>query len=148
MPEFHLSIDIQSPPEVVFDLLADIAHYSRWLPPSGTYRETGTVSESPVRLGTTYHDHNNAGEMLGEVTEYQPPTRLGFREATQKPGLVITIVYRLSPLGDGTHVERTSTLVTAGIIRLAQPLVVATTRRENQRTLNALKAYLESPSAE
>lgn len=146
MPDIHLPIDIGSAPEAVFNTLVDIAHYGRWLAPSGTYRETTEVSELPVRQGTTYVDRNPSGVMNGEVIEYQFPARLSFHQATANPGLDITIRYQLTPQDGGTHLERTTTIVTVGLMRLIQPIVVGTIRRENRRTLSALRDYLERES--
>ena len=51
MPDMHFSLDIQRPPEAVFNLIADIAHYSRWLPPSKTYVENDRYFGSPIKAG-------------------------------------------------------------------------------------------------
>jgi len=142
MPDLHYSLDINRPPEAVFTLIADIAHYSQWLPPSKTYVET-TVSESPIKAGSTYLDKNTSGMLYGEVLEYEPYTRVAFHQATKPPSIDITIHYVFSPLNSGTHLERTTSIVTSGFYRLLQPLVVARIREENQRTLGVLKAYLE-----
>ena len=144
MPDIHLSVEINRPPEIVFNLLADIANYSRWLPPSKDYSETVDISESPVKQGTTYLDKNPTNVLFGEVTEYQPYTRIVFHQATEKPSLDVIIRYVLSPVANGTRLERISTITTAGMFRLIQPFVVWRVRQENQRTLAALKNYLES----
>ncbi|MFN8451443.1 MAG: SRPBCC family protein [Anaerolineae bacterium] len=144
MPDIHLSVDIERPPEAVFDLLADIAHYHRWLPPSKTYSETVEISDSPIKQGTTYVDRNSTNVLYGEVIEYQPPTRIVFHQASEKPGLDVTIRYVLTPTASGTHLERTTTIRTARLLRLLQRLVVQRIREENGRTLAALKAHLEA----
>ena len=146
MPDIHLTVEIGRPPEVVFDLIADIPGYSRWLPSSGNYSGTVDVSESPVKLGTTYLDTNPVNRMNGEVTAYQPPARITFHQATPKPGMDVTVRYELSSTAEGTHLERTTSVRTGGVLRLLQPIVVRRTRQENQRTLAALKAYLEAQS--
>jgi uncharacterized protein YndB with AHSA1/START domain len=147
LPDIHLSLDIERPPKAVFELLADIAHYRRWLPPSKTYSETVDISDSSVKQGTTYLDRNSTNVLHGEVTAYQPHSQITFHQATPKPGLDVTVRYELSPTAEGTHLERTTSVRTGGILRLLQPIVVRRTRQENQRTLAALKAYLETQDA-
>ncbi len=144
MPEIHVSSEISRPPEAVFALIADITHYGRWLSPSSAYRETTDVSDTPIKAGTTYVDKNPRGMMTGQVTEYQPYTRIGFHQTQKNPNLDVTIRYQLTPVAGGTRLERSTTIVASGLARLIQPLVVGMTRRENQRTLAALKAYLEA----
>ncbi|MBI1258272.1 MAG: hypothetical protein GC204_12435 [Chloroflexi bacterium] len=144
MTDIHVSVDIQRPPEAVFNLLADIAHYRDWLPPSKTYVETTDISDTPLREGTTYVDKNTNGTMIGEVREYQPYSRIVFYQIGRNPHVEVTTRYQLTPTPQGTHLERTSTVVLSGIYRLLQPLGVRQVRAENGRTLATLKAYLES----
>ncbi len=143
MADLHFSLDIHAAPEAVFGLIADLANYRRWLPPSKTYAETVDISDTPVRAGATYRDRNTSNTMLGEVRGYQPYSLIEFHQHTVRPGLDITVRYQLSPLAGGTHLERTTSIHTAGLLRLLQPIVVSRTRQENARTLNAMKAYLE-----
>ena len=143
MPELHFSIEIYQPPEAVFALIADLANYGRWLAPSTTYAETVEISENPVRAGTTYRDVNTSNAMRGLVQECTPYSLIVFHQETEKPGLAITARYELAPMEGGMRLERTTILTTAGLLRLAQPVVVARTRAENARALQAMKAYLE-----
>lgn len=57
---------INGSPEVIFDLIADMPNYGRWLPGSQALGGTTEVSPYPVRLGTTYLDAGPAGQ--------RPPT--------------------------------------------------------------------------
>jgi uncharacterized protein YndB with AHSA1/START domain len=144
MPDIHVSVDINRPPEAVFNALADIAHYRNWLPPSKTYIETTDISDMPIKLGTTYVDKNTTGSMDGHVDEFQPNSRIVFHQIGKKPNIEITAAYQLTPIPQGTHLERTTILVMSGIFRLIQPIAVSRTRADNERTLATLKAYLES----
>src|SRR6185436_14033137 len=69
---------IDGSPETVFDLLADMPHYGRWLPGSDAFGETSRVTPYPVCLGTTYLDAGPAGERPGSVTAFDRPKCLGF----------------------------------------------------------------------
>lgn len=145
MPDIHLTVDINRPPQAVFELIADIAHYRRWLAISQNYVDTINISDTPIKVGTTYIDQTPTRVVLhGEVREYQPYSRIVFFQESQQDGLHVTISYALSPTGNGTHVERTTNVRTSKSLRLLQPLVVRRIRGENKRTLAALKAYLEA----
>ncbi|HKF37940.1 MAG TPA: hypothetical protein VKB35_13680 [Ktedonobacteraceae bacterium] len=76
MPDLHFSTLIVGSAETVFALLADLAHYDRWLPGSKAFGAITQISPLPVGLGTTYIDAGPAGTRLGEVTEYDPPGNL------------------------------------------------------------------------
>lgn len=47
---------IAAPADTLFELLADMPNYGRWLPGSDAYGGTTDVEPYPVRLGTRYHD--------------------------------------------------------------------------------------------
>jgi len=144
LADLHFSIEINRPPEAVFRLIADLANYHRWLPPSKTYAATVDISDTPIQAGTTYRDKNTSNVLLGEVRAYSPYSLIVFHQGTEKKSLDITIRYELSPSGNGTRLERTTTITTFGVLRLLQPIVVGQIRQENERTIRALKAYLET----
>jgi uncharacterized protein YndB with AHSA1/START domain len=139
-----LSIDVDRPPAAVFATLADMNGYAQWLGKSSTYRGTIDLPTGPIRKGTTYADRIPGMVLTGEVREYAPDRLLVFHQATPKGELAITISYALTPTRTGTHIVRTGNIVTTGWLRLVHPVVVAMTRRENLRTLAALKSYLEA----
>jgi Polyketide cyclase / dehydrase and lipid transport len=137
-------------PETIFDLVADMPSYGRWLPNSNAFGGTVDVTPYPVRLGTTYLD---SGPILkpGSVTEFDPPRHISFHHTVQlRQGLLNTSVdaqirYSFEPKEGGTFVERRLLLTfdLKGIVRLALPLILFGFRKENDRTLAALKKYVE-----
>ncbi len=138
------TIDIASPVERVFALIADLPNYHRWLAPSGLYGATTQVSDTPVTLGTTYVDGKQA-MLYGRVTEFRPPVALAFHQEARLllSRLTIDIRYRLEPLGAHTRVHRATTPRLSGALALLQPLIVRPIRTENLRTLAMMKQYLE-----
>jgi uncharacterized protein YndB with AHSA1/START domain len=138
------TIDIASPVEQVFALIADLPNYHRWLPSSGLYGATTQVSDTPVRLGSTYVDGKQA-TLHGLVTEFRPPLALAFHQEARLllSRLTIDIRYRLEPIGAQTRVYRTTTPRLSGALALLQPIIVRPIRRENLRTLAMMKQYLE-----
>ncbi|MEP7289216.1 MAG: SRPBCC family protein [Chloroflexota bacterium] len=150
MPSMKFETVINKPAADIFNLLADFQHYSKWLPSEGLYEEIQQVSDTPIKLGTTYLDNGSTGLLQGSVTEFQPPTRLSFRETATikrviKLGtLTIQIRYALEPQGSATLLTREFTLDLGGILRLVQGPAVNAIRKENERILRYLKIYLEA----
>ena len=88
--------------------------------------------------------------MQGQVTELVPGKVIAFHQTThairdgKRRGLDIVVRYKLTPLGQGTRVERSVQLHTHGSWFLLFPFFLPPIRRENQRIMQALKKYLEA----
>jgi len=148
--DLRFTTHILGSPETIFDLVADMPNYGRWLPDSSAFGGTVDVTPYPVQLGTTYLD---AGPILkpGTVTEFDRPNHISFRHTVQlREGPLNTDVnarirYTFDPRDGGTLVERELVLTFGlhGILRLALPFILYGFRKENDRTLAALKRYVE-----
>jgi uncharacterized protein YndB with AHSA1/START domain len=146
----QFTTQIAGAPEVIFDLIADMPNYGRWLPDSDAFGGTVNVTPYPVRLGTTYLDAGSV-EKPGEVTEFDPPRHIGFhhtvmvRQALLKTDIDARIRYTLTSKGGGTFVLRELDLLLNLPIfgKLASPLILRSFRNENVRTLACLKRYVE-----
>lgn len=146
---------INGAPEVIFDLLADMPNYRRWLPGSDAFGGTTQVTPYPVQLGTTYLDGGPLGMRPGSVTVFERPRRLGFHHtmALKKGPLRgdadIEILYTLELVeGGATYVVRKldMTIVIPGLLRVAEPLVLRAFQKENLRIMAELKKYAEGLS--
>jgi hypothetical protein len=71
---------IDGTPKEIFDLIADLPNYDRWLPGSSAFGATKEVSPYPVRLGSTYLDAGPSGRRPGSVTEYDHPAHIAFHQ--------------------------------------------------------------------
>jgi len=149
MPDLHFTTLIEGSAETVFALIADLEHYDRWLPGSNTFGTITQISPLPVGLGTTYIDAGPAGTRHGEVTEYDSPTRISFHQPMQvKQGLLtgsidIHLRHTFEPVEQMTRLNRDLTLHINGLLKVAQPFVIASFRKENERMLLALKRFVE-----
>jgi hypothetical protein len=143
---------IEGSPETIFDLIADMPNYGRWLKGSEAFGGTTEVSPYPVRLGTTYLDAGPAGQRPGVVTGFDRPRFIAFHHTMQlKRGLIsanigVHIRYSLQPAERATLVVRDLdlTIEMPGLLKLALPFVVAAFRKENVRILAELKRYVET----
>jgi hypothetical protein len=152
-PRFRAQI--AGSPETIFDLLADMPNYGRWLPGSQAFGGTTQVSPYPVRLGTTYLDAGPAGQRPGSVTGYDPPKHIAFHHTMLlKKGLLtanidVNIRYTIEPTGPTTDVIRDLdlTIEIPGLLKIAEPVVLWAFRKENVRILAELKRYVEARAA-
>jgi uncharacterized protein YndB with AHSA1/START domain len=143
---------IEGSPETVFDLLADMPNYGRWLPGSEAFGATTQVEPYPVRLGTTYLDAGRMGARPGSVTEFDRPKSLGFHQTMAvKYGPLtanfdIRIRYTFELVDGATIVVRALdlTIELPRLLKLAEPLVLWAFRRENLRVLAELKRFVEA----
>ena len=148
--DLRFTAQIAGSPEMIFDLVADMPNYGHWLPNSSAFGGTVDVTPYPVQLGTTYLD---AGPILkpGSVTEFDRPRHISFHHVVQiRRGPLNTDVdaqirYSFDPKDGGTFVDRRLVLGfnLPRISSLALPLLLYGFRTENNRTLTALKRYVE-----
>ena len=144
--------DINCPVETIFGLIVDFNRQGRWLSESSAFKGTTEVSTDPVRLGTTYREPGPLGVRNGVVTEFEPPTRITFRQPMtlklHAGTLDITLRYTLTPQGTGTHVRRVCTLGLPPHLAPFKPVFVRAFRAESGRTLVALKTYADGLTAQ
>ncbi len=145
MSEMQFEATIRRPIDDVFALIADLPNYGKWLPPSNLHGAVMQYSELPVRAGTQYVDHGKATRMTGAVTEFEPPTRIAFRQQSVSlfGALDIEIRYTLTAEDDATRVRRHLTVNPSGGYSLLQPMLLRAIRNESERILAMMKGYLE-----
>src|SRR4029077_21170328 len=64
----------------VFARLADLAGYRAWMHRTGLFRRSGQTSHGPLGPGPAYFDATRMGTFRGQMTDYEPPSRIGCRE--------------------------------------------------------------------
>jgi uncharacterized protein YndB with AHSA1/START domain len=143
--ETHTTID--RPITDVFARLTDLAGYRAWMHRTGLFRRTGQISDGLLGLGTTYFDATRMGTFRGEVIDYEPPTRIGFRETLRWFGFALMEArpqFVLEADGDKTIVHHVAEGELFGIMRLMKPVAAMLARSERTRTVESLRRSLES----
>jgi hypothetical protein len=147
-------------PEVLFDLLADMPNYDRWLPASEQFAGTTDVEPYPVRLGSRYRDGRpgEAGkEWLGSVVGFRRPGSIDFHHTIGVRQLRATVDVHIHYSFEGDGEGGDGTVVTRWLIldfdmpAVVRPLRSAVTSRfdkENLRTMAAVKQYAEARAEE
>jgi len=138
---------IDRPISDVFARLADVDDYRTWMRRTGLFRRSGRSSDGPVGLGTAYFDATRMGTFRGEVSDYEPPTRIGFRETLHWFGsdlMEARPAYVLEADRDKTVVHHVAEGELFGMMRLMKPVAALLARSERARTVESLRRSLES----
>ena len=131
------STRIDSPPEQVFDTLADVRNDPKW---NSRVSSAELRSPEPIGQGSQFAMVNGGSSYDVTITTHDRPSRLVL-EARGKPDL--TIAYTLTPVAGGTdldsHFDFRPTGAQKVVFALAGPLI----RREIPKQFAALKAFCE-----
>jgi uncharacterized protein YndB with AHSA1/START domain len=144
---YETSAVIDRPIGEVFARLADLNGYRTWMRRAGLFRQSGQTSDGPVGLGTAYFDATWMGTFRGEVTAYEPPERIGFRETLRWFGSELMEArpeFVLEADQDTTIVHHVAEGELFGLMRLIRPVAALLARSERARTVEALQRSLES----
>jgi len=131
----------------VFDRVADLAGYGTWRHRTGLFRGSGQTSDGPLGKGTSYFDATRTGTFRGEVTDFQPPSRIGFRETLRWFGSEVMEArpeYFLEADQGKTIVIHVAEGELSGWMRLMKPMAALMAKSERARTVESLKRSLES----
>jgi uncharacterized protein YndB with AHSA1/START domain len=148
MAKLDFEIDVRAPLEQVFNLITDLRAYDTWLPGSTAFHGTTTISDGPIRAGTTYVEPGPLAVRHGRVIEFVPPIRIAFEQPmTLRPGFFgvvgIHLACDLIQAADFVRVRRSLNLTFQGPVRLARAIIIRLFKEENERTLDALKTFAE-----
>jgi hypothetical protein len=97
--------------------------------------------------GTAYFDATRMGTFRGEVTRFEPPSRIGFRETLRwfgSPVMEARPEYFLEADEERTIVHHVAEGELFGWMRLMKPAAVLLAKSERARTLESLRRSLES----
>lgn len=133
--------------EVVFARLADLADYGAWMHRTGLFRRCGQTSDGPLGKGTSYFDASRMGTFRGEVTDFQPPSRIAFRETLRWFGsdlMEARLEYFLESDERRTIVHHIAEGELFGPMRFMKPVAALLAKSERARTVESLRRSLES----
>lgn len=139
---FSNTIEIQRPPDEVFDYLATPENIPHWNYAISTSERSPA---GPIRVGTRIRQRRTIprpGEEQLAVTELVPGDRLVL--VGDLGPFHGTISYTLEPTPQGTRLVNVAELEASGPLRLAAPLVAGRVRAAVADNLAKLKGILES----
>lgn len=130
------------PPEIIFAVITDIPHHVDWV---NEPLELVSLSDGPAKLGTKWEQNaDRLGKKLITLNTcniYEKNTKFGWKSA--KP-FQSQVMFFLESNSDITKLTWTVQSEEAGIVQLAEPLLVKQTEEMIRKSLTGLKGYLNT----
>lgn len=146
----HSTITINAPADKVFDIITDLPAYANWLPNTSTFPGITEISDSPLKLGSTYTEASASGIRHGKVIEYERGSKVVFHQPMKlypvESGILIDIKVQvvLKESEDGvTTVERDVFLGMPDALKEQEAGWYAGAGQEGDRVMGLLKEYVE-----
>lgn len=143
----RLSVTIRAPIERVWQLIDDPAQLSRWMEgliESRDLAEGGRPRGIGTRFVQRIREGGREAEYQGEITDYEPPARLGLTIGNRIFGM--RVHYRLERVDEGTRLDYSAELERGGaLVRVLGTLFGWLTRRILRQQMARLKALAEAP---
>jgi uncharacterized protein YndB with AHSA1/START domain len=138
MIKIERTITIHRPLSEVFAYLCDIEHGPQYISGQRAAQKTST---GPMGVGTTFVTTGKFLRQSGnnEVIEFEPNSRLTWKATS---GARATTNWNFKPSGESTRVTFTRTSDTAGLLRLAEPMMERLANGQIDHDLGALKELL------
>lgn len=139
------TIDIQQPPETVFQLLANLQEVPQSA--GSPVLALDLITEGQPRLGSTYREvvrmlPGITGEMISIITAFDPPWVLEMD--WRGPAMGGVDRYELREIQAGTTLSHQKTLSCPGVLRLIEPVLQIPLFPRLEARLVALKRLLEA----
>jgi uncharacterized membrane protein len=141
MIQHEVSIHLNRPVDQVFAFLADASNQPRW---QSNLIESEQLTDGPTRVGTRIREVRRLGRRptayLAEITEFEPSRRFAVRVIT---GPQVTLSYTFAAEDGGTRLRYQFTIRTSGLMRLLDPLIAHSLRKQSALDFARLKDILE-----
>ncbi len=141
MIKHEVSIHLNLPVEQVFAFLADTSKLSSW---QSNLIKNELTTQGPLRVGARFREVRRLGrresEIQGEITAFEPNKRLETKTTTKPQA---SVSYLLNPEQGGTRLKYKFALETSGLMRLLEPLISGSIRKEQESDFVKLKGILE-----
>jgi hypothetical protein len=132
------TVTVESPPETVFDAIADARNELRW---NSRVSSAELRSGEPIALGSKFVVVNSGTSYDLTITTYDRPTRLVF-EGVGNPD--VTIAYTFSSSGERTEMSSAFDFRPNGISKLLFAVLAPLIRRDVRKQFASFKTMCES----
>ncbi len=130
------------PPEIIYTVLTDIPHHVDWV---DELIELVSLSDGPAKLGTKWEQNaDRLGRKLVTLNTcniYEENKKFGW--VSEKP-FPTQVTFLLESDHDSTRLTWSIELEEAGIVQLAEPMLVKQTNVMIRKSLVRLKAYIKT----
>jgi len=142
MIQHEVTIHLNRPVEQVFAFLMDTSKLSTW---QSNLIKSEQITAGPLHTGSRFREVRRMGrresEIQGEITALEPNRRLETKTVT-KPQAMVS--YSLDPEQGGTRLSYKFVLVTSGLMRLLEPLIASSIKKDTAADFQTLKRILEN----
>lgn len=139
----ELEVFINRPVEAVFARLMDVTTYTRWQSQLVDYRQT---SAGPLAVGSTgvaaRMVMGQRNESTWRVTELVP--NAAYTVKSDSGPLAYQIAHTLQPAGSGARLNVAFQAQPTGLLKVAEPLLAGSVKKELEEGFEQLKVLLES----
>ena len=141
MIQYDVSMHLNRSVEEVFAFLSDASKHSSW---QSDLIESEQLTDGPLRVGTRIREVRRLGRRPtayeGEVIDFEPNKRFALQVMT---GPHVTASYTLTGEDGGTRLRFQFVMRTNGMMRLLEPLIVRSMRKQSASDFGRLKSILE-----
>jgi len=141
MIQHEVTIHINRPVEQVFAFLADAKNLRTW---QSNLVENEQLTEEPLGVGTRFREVRRMGprqsEIQAEITVFEPNKRFATKTLT-KPQ--VTVNYAFEAEDGGTRLTNKFVMLTSGFMRLLEPLIASSIKKDTDSDFEKLKRVIE-----
>lgn len=141
MIEHEVTIYLNRPVEQVFAFLMDTSKLSTW---QSNLIKTEPLTAGPLHAGSRFREVRRLGrrqsEIQAEITAFEPNKRFETKTLT-KPQ--VTVSYSFEAEAGGTRLKHKFVMLTSGLMRLLEPLIASSIKKESELDFETLKRVLE-----
>jgi len=141
MIQHEVSVYLNCPVQQVFEFLADVRNLRAW---QSNLIENELLTESLLGVGSRFREVRQMGrrptEIRAVMTDFEPNKRFTTKTETEPQ---VTVCYTFNPEGGGTRLKYQFTMQTAGMMRLFEPMIAASIKKETEADFGRLMQALE-----
>ena len=141
MIQHEVTIHLNRPVEQVFSFLMDTGKLSTW---QSNLIKMEQLTEGPLRAGSRFREVRRLGrretEIQAEITAFEPNKRFETKTLT-KPQ--VTVSYSLEAEAGGTRLKHKFVMLTGGLMRIMEPLIASSIKKDTETDFETLKHILE-----
>jgi uncharacterized protein YndB with AHSA1/START domain len=142
MIQHEVTIHLNRSVEQVFAFLMDTGKLSTW---QSNLIKMEKITEGPLRAGSRFKEVRRLGrkesEIQAEITAFEPNKRFETKTLS-KPQ--VTVSYSFEAENGGTRLKHKFVMFTSGLMRLLEPLIAGSIKKESESDFETLKRILES----
>jgi uncharacterized membrane protein len=142
MIQHEVTIHLNRPVEQVFAFLMDIGKLSTW---QSNLIKMESITEGPLRAGSRFREVRRLGrkesEIQAEITAFEPNRRFETKTLTRPH---VTVSYFFEAENGGTRLKHKFVMLTSGFMRLLEPMIASSIKKESELDFETLKRILEN----